>query len=198
MNSIDPLHRPLSLEERGMLESFLVSDLMPDDSLSSLEMVDGYMTALITGPDVVLPEIWIPSIWSKEKSDEPCFASEAEADMIRELLVRHMNTIERQFLNDPDGFRPLFETCRYTNKQGKELAVENWALGFTMGMELNHESWKPLFANEETGMLAMPMLLLSKITDDYDALSKSDIKEMTELLPDFVIKIYRYWMQRKQ
>ncbi|NTV06853.1 MAG: UPF0149 family protein [Chlorobiaceae bacterium] len=197
MKPSDPLQQPLSLEELGQLESFLLSDLMPEDSLSSIEMVDGYMTALIIGPDVVPPEIWIPYIWNEEKSDVPCFSSEAEADMIEELLVRHMNTITLQFLNEPDEFLPLYETFSYSDDQEQELAVENWALGFTMGMELTHKSWSPLFEDEDTGMLAMPMLILSKLTDDYNSLSEKDLSDMTQLLPTFVIKIYKYWKQYK-
>jgi uncharacterized protein len=197
MNQIDPLPQPLSDEEFGILESVLVSDLMPEDSFSSIEMVDGYMTALIVGPEEVQPDTWIPYMWNQEKNDEPCFSSETEAAIIREMLVRHMNTIALQFLNDPDGFLPLFETFCYNDDEEKELAVENWALGFTMGMELTQESWTPLFADEDSGMLAMPMLILSKITDDYNALSKNDISDMIQLLPNFVIKIYKYWTQEK-
>ncbi len=198
MNTINPLHHPLSLEELGQLASFLASDSMPEESFSSFAMVDGYMTALIAGPDEVQPDIWMPYIWNDEKNDQSCFSSDAEAELIRELLVRHMHTIAQQFLNNPDRFHPLFATSSYKNKKAKELAIEQWAQGFTMGMELTHESWKPLFADEETGMLAMPMLLLSKITDDYDTLSKDDIADMIELLPDFVIKIYKYWKQHEQ
>ena len=198
MNTIDPQLHPLSFEERRILESFLSSDSMPEESLSSLAMVDGYMTAMIAGPDVVPLEIWMPYIWNEKKCDQSCFSSEAEAELIRQFLVRHMNTIAQQFLNNPDGFHPLFATSSYKNKKAKELAIEKWSQGFTMGMELTHESWKPLFADEETGMLAMPMLLLSKITDDYNTLSKDDIADMIELLPDFVIKIYKYWKQHEQ
>ena len=60
-----------------------------------------------------------------------------------------------------------------------------------------YESWKPLFANEETGMLGMPMLILSKVTDDYKALKKEEISDMVTLLPDFVVKIYYYWKNNK-
>ena len=67
-----------------------------------------------------------------------------------------------------------------------------------MGIELKHESWKPLFTNEETGMLGMPMLILSKVTDDYKALKKEEISDMVTLLPDFVVKIYYYWKSNKQ
>ena len=198
MKPTDPLQQPLSVEELDRLESFLLSDLMPEDSLSSIEMVDGYMTALIAGPGVVPPEIWIPSIWNQEKSAVPRFSSVDEEEMIWEFLLRHMNTIALQFLNNPDGFLPLFERFSYPDEEAKELAVENWAMGFTLGMELTQEAWKPLFADEESGLLAMPMLILSKITDDYKALSEEDVSDMIQLMPGFVVKIYRYWNENNE
>ena len=119
MNPVDPLHRQLSLEELGQLASFLASDSMPEESLSSLAMVDGYMTALIAGPDEVPPESWMPYIWNKEKSDRSCFSSETEEEIIRQFLVRHMSNIAMQFLNKPDEFRPLFATASHTSKKEK-------------------------------------------------------------------------------
>jgi uncharacterized protein len=197
MNLSDPLQKPLSVEEFGKLESFLFSELMPEESFSSIEIVDGYMTALVVGPEVVSSEVWIPFIWNQDKLDEPRFSSEEEGKMVGEYLVRHMNALVAQFLDDADGFVPLFEKSRYPDKEEKELAVENWALGFTMGIELVHESWNPLFKDEETGMLVMPMLILSKVTDDIEHLSKREISEMVQLMPDFVVKIYEYWKQGK-
>jgi uncharacterized protein len=191
-------HSPLSAEEFAKLKSFLFSDLKGDESFSSVAMVDGYMTALAVGPEVIEPDIWIPYILNQETSDEPCSFSEADVKMLRELLVRHMETITLQFHTGADGFIPLFERVRYAGKKEKDVAIEHWAFGFTMGIELVHESWKPLFIDEETGMLVMPMLILSKITDDYKALKKDEIFDMVQLLPDFVIKIDNYWKQHKE
>ncbi len=59
MNPSLPLLSPLSVEEFAQLKSFLLSDLRPEESFSSIEMVDGYMTALTVGPEVIKPDIWI-------------------------------------------------------------------------------------------------------------------------------------------
>lgn len=197
MNQSDSLQPPLTTADHAWLKSILFSDLKGEESFSSMEMVDGFMTALAVGPEAVDSDIWISYILNQEKSDEPCYYSEEDANKIKELLVRHMSSIAMLFHSDADGFIPMFERIKYANKREKDLAIENWALGFTMGIELIHESWKPLFTDEESGMLAMPMLILSKITDDYKALKKDEIFDMVQLLPDFVIKIYYYWKQHK-
>ena len=197
MNQSDSLQPPLTTADHAWLKSILFSDFKGEESFSSMEMVDGFMTALAVGPEAVDSDIWISYILNQEKSDEPCYYSEEDANKIKELLVRHMSSIAMLFHSDADGFIPMFERIKYANKKEKDLAIENWALGFTMGIELIHESWKPLFTDEESGMLAMPMLILSKITDDYKALKKDEIFDMVQLLPDFVIKIYYYWKQHK-
>jgi uncharacterized protein len=157
------LLQPLSEKELGKLDSFLASDSTPEDCLFSIEMLDGYMTALIVGPEVIEPESWIPFIWDQENDNEPSYSSETEASTIRELLVRHMNSIALQFDDDPDEYYPLFEQFGYADEEEKRAAVENWALGFTVGMELAHIAWRPFLEEEKTAQLVLPMFVLAKI-----------------------------------
>ena len=195
MNPSEQQQQPLSNEELEILESFLCSEATPEDCLFSIEMVDGYMAALVVGPEVIPQDRWISFIWDQENNEQPSFASAAEARTIRDFLVRHMNSIARQFDEDPDEFFPLFEQYGYADEEEKRLAVENWALGFTVGMELAHASWKPFLEDEECAQFVMPMFLLAKITDDFDDLTEEDLDNMTLLMPGFVTRIYDYWKE---
>ncbi|MBZ4218998.1 MAG: UPF0149 family protein [Chlorobium sp.] len=187
--------KPLSDEELEKLESFLDSDSTPEDCLFSIEMIDGYMTALIVGPEAVDTDRWISFIWDQENDNVPSFSSKEEACEIRELLVRHKNTIALQFDTDPDEFFPVFEQFGYADEEEKRAAVENWALGFTVGIELAHASWKSFLEDEETAQLVLPMFILAQITDDFDELTEDDKDNLALLMPEFVIKIYDYWKE---
>ncbi len=197
MNSSDSQQQQqrLSDEELEKLDDFLGSDSTPEECLFPVEMLDGYMTALIVGPDVIEPDIWIPYIWDQENSEEPYFSSEAEEKTIRDLLVRHMNTIALQFNEDPEDFVPLYEQFGYSDEEERRIAIENWALGFSVGIELTHGSWNSFLEDEETAQLVLPMFILAKITDDFDDLSEDDIIGLAQLMPDLVVKIYYYWNQ---
>ncbi len=195
MNLSESQQQPLSNEELDTLESFLSSDSTPEDCLFPIEMVDGYMTALVVGPEVIPTERWISSLWDQENNEHPSFSSVAEEKKIHDLLVRHFDTIAQQFEEAPDEFFPLFEQYGYADEEEKRLAVENWALGFTVGMELAHASWKPFLEDEESAQLVMPMFLLAKITDDFDDLTEEDLDNMALLMPGFVIRIYDYWKE---
>jgi uncharacterized protein len=197
MNTPDPLLKPLSIEELGLLENFLLSDTAPDESMTSIEMVDGYMTALIVGPELPHPDVWISCIWDQENGDSPVFTSDEEASLLRSYLLRHMNSIALQFEEDPESFLPIYEKIDYQDEDEMEAAVEDWALGFTTGMELTHEAWKPFFSDEEIALLAFPVFVLGRITDDYETMSDDDRDDLVRRLPDVIIRIHEYWQTNR-
>lgn len=185
--------QPLSQNELTHLESFLASDFTPEDCMSSLEMIDGYMTALVIGPEEVPSDRWITYLLNPEKQRKDVFASEDEAAEITSLLVRHIGAIENQFKTDAEGFLPLYEMFSYADEDERELAIEEWALGFILGMELCHESWQPMFADEENAMLAGPVFVLGKITDDYNTMTQQEKDEMADMLDESIIGMYRFF-----
>jgi uncharacterized protein len=186
---------PLAQDELTQLETFLTSDLTPEDCMSSLEMIDGYMTAIVIGPEIVPQDQWIPYLLNPEKQQQDVFQSDEQAEEITDLLARHIGAIASQFENDPEEFLPLYEMFSYGEDEERELAIEEWALGFILGMELAHEAWQPLFANEESAMLAGPLFILGRITDDYETMSQEERDEMTSMLDESVVRIYDFWNQ---
>jgi uncharacterized protein len=194
INSETPL-LPLSQNELAELETFLASDLTPEDCMSSLEMIDGYMTALVIGPETVPQNTWIPYLLNPEKQRQDLFESQEKADSITSLLERHVASISAQFENNPEEFLPIYEMFGYATDEERDLAVEEWALGFILGMELCHEAWQPLFADEETAMLAGPVFVLGKITDDYETMSQEEKDELSEMLDESVVRMFSFWRQ---
>ncbi len=192
INAEKPIH-PLSQDELTELETFLASDETPEDCMSSLEMIDGYMTALVIGPETVSGETWIPYLLNPEKQSKEVFANPATEERITGFLDRHIGAIADQFGNDPEAFLPLYEMFSYGSDEERELAIEEWALGFILGMELCHEAWQPLFANEESAMMAGPVFVLGKITDDYETLSQEERDELAGMLDESAVRMFRFW-----
>ena len=51
------------------LDAFLFSDQSPSDSMM-LSDLDGFLTAIPIGPELIMPSKWLPMIWG---DDEPVF-----------------------------------------------------------------------------------------------------------------------------
>lgn len=198
MIQYDASQIPLSQEELTELETFLTSDKTPEECMSSLEMIDGYMTALVIGPEMVAQYRWIQYLLDPENKQEKIFDTPEEEAEITDILLRHSSAIAAQFESNPEEFLPIYEMFSYGEEEERELAIEEWALGFILGMELSHEAWQPLFAAEETAMLAGPLFILGKITEDYETMTQEEKDQITSMLDEAVIGIHAFWQEQQE
>jgi Uncharacterised protein family (UPF0149) len=76
------------------LDKFLVSDRSPPDSMMLSEL-DGFLTGIAIGPELVRPSEWLPLIWGGEA---PEFADLDEANAILGSLMVRYNEILREIL----------------------------------------------------------------------------------------------------
>ena len=86
------------------LARYLDSDQSPDDCMG-LSDLDGFLTGIVVGPELILPSEWIPVIWGHE---EPEFMSHAQAESIISLVMGRYNEIVTGFNSDPEKFEPIF------------------------------------------------------------------------------------------
>ena len=54
-----PSNGPIDLDA---LDDYLMSDHAPDDSMG-LSDLDGFLTGVVVGPELILPSEWLPVIW---------------------------------------------------------------------------------------------------------------------------------------
>jgi hypothetical protein len=91
----------IDLEE---LAQYLESDLSPDDCLG-LSDLDGFLTGIVVGPELIVPSEWLPIVWGDE---EPEFESTIDAASIIGLIMGRYNEIATGFNSDPVKFEPIF------------------------------------------------------------------------------------------
>jgi uncharacterized protein len=146
---------PLSQEEICELDRFLLSDATPDECMDIVTL-DGFLTALAIGPELVPPSVWLPLIWGGEK--EPVFESAAQAGRVIGILMRRFNDICRMFGEKATGFEPLLYTSEV---DGETVWIgEDWCVGFMEAVALIVADWQPLFNDKPDCALLAPILLL--------------------------------------
>jgi len=191
------LANPLSAEELDQLEAFLLSEATPEDCMD-LEMLDGFLACIVSGPEAIPPSQWLPRVWSSEAA-EPTFETPGQAQRILELMMRHMNGIARILLDSPSDFAPVLYEAD-DEEEGLPLAAR-WSLGYLTAMELGGDTWKPLTAQEERAEALMPILALAADADDPDfGLGARDIEtrlQLVEMLSAAVGVIHGFWLARR-
>lgn len=175
----------------GPLDSFLISDRSPPDGMM-LSDLDGFLTGIAVGPDLVLPSEWLPLIWG---GDAPEFANEDEAKAILAIIMARYNEILRQIR---DGtLDPVF----WANCDGTLIAAD-WAEGFLQAVMLRMDAWSRLIKSKRDGQILFPIFalcgdengesLLGIRPEDEDRV----MEEVTELIPACVTAIAAYWREQ--
>jgi uncharacterized protein len=107
-----------------------------DEGVLNMSMLDGLLTAIVSGPVTVPPSRWLPVVWGDFK---PVWDSMADAEHVLTLMMRHMNSIAGHLVEAPDTFEPMFlegET------EGRAFTiVDEWCEGYWRGVELAETEW---------------------------------------------------------
>jgi uncharacterized protein len=176
------------------LDAFLMSDQAPDDCMQ-LSDLDGFLTAVAIGPEMIMPSEWLPVIWG---GGEPEFENVEQAQSIIGLIMVRYNEILHRLQGQAVGIEPLF----WETSAG-DVVAGDWAEGFMDGVALRKDAWRPLFQSDEGAALLAPILAFVHDPDD-DAVPEGTADERAELhaaavdlIPSTVEAIDAFWKARQ-
>jgi uncharacterized protein len=177
------------------LDAFLMSDQAPDDCMQ-LSDLDGFLTAVAIGPEMIMPGEWLPVIWG---DGEPEFENVEQAQSIIDLIMVRYNEILHRLQGQAVGIEPLF----WETSAG-DVVAGDWAEGFMDGVALRKDAWRPLFQSDEGAALLAPILAFVHDPDD-DAVPEGTADERAELhaaavdlIPSTVEAIDAFWKARQR
>jgi uncharacterized protein len=144
---------PLTEAELDRLTSVLAR--FGDKHSMNLEQLDGFLAALICGPDTVLPSEYLPVIWGDRLVLEDTFKAQPLLRDFLSLIMRHWNAIA-DTLHSGDVYLPLL----LEDENGISHA-NDWANGFLRGIELRKKDWADLLNDEQHGGWLVPIFALA-------------------------------------
>lgn len=191
------LQIPLSETELDELEDFIDSDNAPEYCLN-ISALDGFLTALVCGPEVIMPSKWLPKVWGDEEGAQ--FESPEQASRIMELLFRHMNSINTALKAGEGFFRPLLHLAEEDGKAC--ITATEWCYGFMIYIEWRYKAWVLFLENEEVSISLVPIMALAsdEKQEDFQELVNTPEKrdDLADLIPLCVEDIYRFWEEARQ
>jgi uncharacterized protein len=185
---------PASPVDLEALDQFLMSDASPEDCMQ-LSDLDGFLTGIAIGPELVMPSEWLPAIWG---GDEPAFESIEQAQTVIGTIMGRYNEILRALSTDPETYAPLF----WEGPDGEVIAAD-WAEGFVDAVRLRPEAWRPLLEDREALVMLMPILALCGDAEggsplELDPEEDADLlAQAPELIPACVAGIDGFWKERR-
>jgi uncharacterized protein len=128
----DPLS-PTGQIDLDALDDYLMSDHAPDDSMG-LSDLDGFLTGIVIGSELIPPSEWLPVIWGGE---EPKFETDEEMRTVLGTIMSRYILIIACFNSDPIDFDPIF----WEGPEG-EVIASDWAGGFLDAVALRPTAWE--------------------------------------------------------
>ena len=187
----------LSDAELDRLELLLGSDDMPE-TVMDISMLDGFFTALLSGPNLVLPTQALPWIWDSEDGKaQPRFKGKQQAEELMALLMRYWNTLASTLSEHPNDYAPLI----YMDGEGeeREAIIEEWCSGYVLGLAQDPKGWGPML-EEPSDELSLIMLYGTE--EGWAQLGDQQLddayhRDAADALADCALAIYAYWRQAK-
>ena len=185
---------PMTEAQLDELASLLDSDLTPEDCMD-ISMLQGYLTAVLVGPEITDADRWLTSIWG-EGPDAAHFAAKAEAGRVVELVVMLYNEIDQQLRTDAEEYEPIL----YLDEESGQQIARPWCMGFMYGAALNEAVWQPLLDDNEYGSALLPIVMCAdeEGREEMEASGEDPAQfedEIADELPEIVAAIHEYWVQ---
>lgn len=166
-----------------------------DKGIADIVELEGFLTAVIIGPNTLSPALWLPKIWGGGK--KPKFKDLDEANRFTGLVMSYYNEIVRAFEFAPDQFQPTF----YEREIDGEtiFIVDEWCWGFIKGLRLDTAGWKPL--KRERPELLKPLELFGT-SAGFRELDAGGADKMHALwsprIEPAVRDIYAFWLPHRR
>lgn len=189
---------PPTEQELDWLDDFLLNRIDEDvdvgdrdEGINDLSTLDGFFTAIVSGPDVVPPSRWIPSLWG---DFEPEWASDEEAETALTLLFRYMNSVAAFLLKDPKNFEPMFLE---NNVKGKTYtSVDDWCEGYMRGVHLLDAQWQQQSTDMKILLAPIKFFTLGEGPENFDDFSELEIENLQKAVTPNVRLIHKYWLEK--
>lgn len=200
MSNAQDLHLPLSDSELDELDNLLEKYAVPHNGMS-LEMLDGFLTAIISGPENVPPAEWINYIWQLDgEGATPAWETAEQLTHFMTLVSRHSNGIIGTLTNDLDNFSPLM--FDFEGEDGKnEIHAQEWCLGYARGIDLRADDWAALLDDPDFSddYAAVEILAFGPGDEKLAHLLENQEQrdELIESATDFAMDAHEWWQKQR-
>ncbi len=194
------LDTPLNDQELDTLDDVLYQRLpeepagqTEDEGITSVSALDGFLVALISGPEVIEPSAWLPLLWG---DFEPQWEGPQEAEAVMALVLRHMNALVDTLTRHPEQFEPI---VLQREEEGESVTVvEEWCRGYVRGISLAADAWRS--GGEGVMELLFPITIFAndKRSEMLAGLSDEEVEALKRSLPATVNKVHAFWQQAAQ
>ncbi|WNZ54703.1 UPF0149 family protein [Microbulbifer sp. MKSA007] len=164
-----------------------------DDSILDICELDGFLTALVSGPEMIPPSRWFSALWGGP-GNEPEWESEEEMQRFMALLFHLMNSNAMMLVETPEEFQALFNLFE---KEGEAPVTipEEWCFGYMRAVDLGQ--WPSLPAELVTHLQAIALHGSEEYIDQLNTLTATEHQQTVTQIEPAARALHRHWLQQR-
>ena len=187
-------------KELDRLEDLLASDVFKSEAMT-LDMLQGFLCAVVSGPEPILPSVWLPEVLG----ESPEYASGEQAQEVLDLLMKFYNSIATALANRED-----FDLILYGLEENPdELDYVPWCDGYVYGTQIGEANWfeaageyaEDLSEKMEVFFMLNGLLKEDALKHNEPWLSaKEEARRVAlaqEAFPSTISGIYQFWQAQR-
>ena len=151
------MHNILDESELELLQDFLEKIESP----FNLESLDGFFTALICGPDMIMPSQFLPVIIA-----DYSFENETDCEQFINLLMGYWNSVSRELKLASESYDFDYEPFLY-EYDDVGVTANIWAVGFMTGVSMGAEGWETLILDDPESPMMPIIFLANEMQPDF-------------------------------
>ncbi len=182
---------PLTDVEIDWLEEVLLK-YGNDDSVLCFSELDGFLTAIVSGPNMISPNIWLSALWGRGDY-HPRWDSEKEMTRFVGLCFQHLNDIAGCLYEAPDQFQPIFNGREVKGKT--YIISEEWCFGYMKGRSL--DDWSALPEALHPSLDAIALHGVEKNFPVVEKLSPAQFEQSIALIQPAALSLYQHWLAQR-
>ena len=189
---------PITPDELTELALFLNSNAV-SENIMSIDVLDGFLTAMLIGPVTIEPGVWLPYVWDITGSGEPYpFSSKVEEVRITGLIIRFMSVLDMLIKSSPEAYIPLLEFNEYEDLADEHKAVRSWVLGFMLAITNNMTEWRPLMSSERMSVMLAPIITIAETEADGRQPDQKEWESCRKSITETVFSVCMFWQRYRR
>ncbi|WP_296802648.1 YecA family protein [Thiolapillus sp.] len=185
------MEQVFSEQQMTQLEDFLLAH-MEDEGCMPLDVAHGYLTAVLSGPHMIMPNTWLPNVLG-----DVDFASEEEAGQVMGLLMSLYNSTLMEL--ESGEYEPMVLSMEENYDEPLPLPY-GWCEGYIMGWNAHGEDTIDAMAQDEEAALNLGPVAAFMMYEEDQLLAPPNEAEhcqAADLLAESAVDLFRWWLPRR-
>jgi len=162
-----------------------------DEGILGIAELDGFLTAIVSGPVMIPASQWLPVVWGDYA---PVWKNKKEFESVFSMLIRHMNDIAVTLMEQPEDFEPVFMQRVVEGKT--YVIVDEWCEGYHRGVSLAIDAWET--GGSEMSVFLAPILAFTEATNwRGHNFNEAEIENLQKAVAENAKIIHAFWLVRR-